>query len=124
MIVAEGKSFKSSALECGYSRSVAGNGLKSLLSWSPAATKAIQDEHNRLFSLDKLKPLAIQRLHAEITNYKSSAGMKAIELAGRFKEADWFVRNVDVQVGIFAGLGADIADPAADSITQYVDSEE
>jgi hypothetical protein len=50
--------------------------------------------------------------------------MKAIELAGRFKENDWFVRNADVQVGVMAVLGdSQAALSAKDSINSYIDVE-
>lgn len=45
--------------------------------------------------------------------------MKAIELAGRFKETDWWVRNADVQIGIFGSLAE--AAPAENVIDEYQD---
>lgn len=76
-----------------------------------------------ILSLDKLKPLAIKRLHSEIVNDKSPHGMKAIELAGRFKEADWFVRNADASVGVFVALGErkEAITLQADSMEAYSD---
>ena len=118
MVVREGKSFKESALAAGYSASVAAAGLKKLVGHSAPAAEAIKRESDRFISLDKLKPLAVQRLHAEITNPRSSMGMKAIELAGRFKETDWFVRNSEVQVGIAVALGENNA-PEVNAIEAY-----
>lgn len=112
MIVREGKSFRTSAVKCGYAVSTAARGAKALAADSkPFAdaykreTELVLKEAERDISLAGLKPLAVARLHAEITNSKSSLGIKAIELAGRFKETDWFVRNTEVQIGVFAGLG-------------------
>jgi hypothetical protein len=118
LVIAEGKPFYSSALAAGYSPGVAARGLKALCAYSSSASEAIRRESERLISLDRLKPLAVQRLHAEIVNPKSSLGIKAIELAGRFKETDWFVRQTDVQIGVFAALGE--AGPAIDSVAAVI----
>ncbi len=106
MVLREGKTFKDSALGAGYSLSVANAGLKVLLATSKRVSDAFRIESEKVsISLDKLKPLAVNRLYQEIINPDSSNGMKAIELAGRFKETDWFVRNAEVTLGVFLGLG-------------------
>ncbi len=122
MVIREGKSFKDSALAAGYSLSVACRGLKALVTDSKPVADAIRRETESFITLDKLKPLAIQRLHAEIVNSKSSLGMKAIELAGRFKETDWFVRQTDVQIGVFAALGE--AGPVIDTVAGVIPPED
>lgn len=105
LVVREGKPFVTSAVEAGYSLSVGRNGLKKLMSESAAVAEAVKAEWERLnVGLDKLKPLAVQRLYREIIDNESPYGMKAIELAGRFKETDWFVRNQDLQLGVFVNL--------------------
>jgi hypothetical protein len=130
MVLREGKSFTESALAAGYSATVAARGLKVLATKTKCVSDALARESEHLLkeqtkaiTLDKLKPLAIIRLHAEITNPKSSNGMKAIELAGRFKETDWFVRNADVSLGVFMALGEQAPDPAAEVIDSYVEPE-
>jgi hypothetical protein len=55
-------------------------------------------------AIDRLKPLALTRLYSEITDPTSNNAMRAIEIAGRFKETDWFVRHSETNVGIFATL--------------------
>ena len=93
---------------------------------SKPLTEAIRRETEAITiaRLTDLKPLAVKRLQDEIANPKSVAGMKAIELAGRFKENDWFVRNADVQVGVMAVLGdSQAAESAKNSITSYIDVE-
>lgn len=122
MIVREGKPFKESALAAGYSASVAASGLKRLLRESTPAAEAYNREISRFADLQSLKPLALRRLHAEIVDMGSSLGMKAIELAGRFKETDWFVRNADVQIGVFAALGE--AGPAIDAVAAVIPDQE
>jgi hypothetical protein len=72
---------------------------------STPVSDAIRRETNAMIvSLDRLKPLAVNRLYHEIINLKSPNAMRAIELAGRFKETDWFVRNSEVQLGVFVGI--------------------
>jgi hypothetical protein len=126
LVLREGKSFKASALAAGYTQSTADKGHKWLCSVSGEASAAFQAETASLTAqrLVDLKPMAVKRLQDEIANPKSVAGMKAIELAGRFKENDWFVRNADVQVGVMAVLGdAQAAESAKNSITSYIDVE-
>jgi hypothetical protein len=122
MIVREGKPFKESALAIGYSPSVAASGLKRLLRDSIPAAEAYNREINRFGELTSLKPMAVRRLYAEIADYGSSLGMKAIELAGRFKETDWFVRNAEVNIGVFTALGE--AGPAIDVVASTIPPEE
>jgi hypothetical protein len=63
--------------------------------------------------LTGLKAHVIRRLEASILNLKSADGMKACELAGRFKETDWWVKSsADVQIGILAGLSVESPAPA------------
>ena len=115
LVLREGKPFKSSAVTCGYSLAVACKGYAWLCRVSKDVADAYSAENYRLStSMERLKPLAIKRLYDEIANPKSSLGIKAIELAGRFKETDWFVRNAEVQIGIFGSLAG--PDPAADAI--------
>lgn len=122
MVITEGKTFKEGALAAGYSVSVAARGLKALMDDSKPVAEAVRRESERLMTLDKLKPLAVARLYSEITNPKSSQGIKAIELAGRFKETDWFVRNTDINIGVFTALGE--AGPAIDAVANVIPSEE
>jgi hypothetical protein len=122
MVIREGKTFVSSALACGYSLATAQKGLKKLIESSRAVAAAIERETASLtVGLDKLKPLAVKRLYEEIVNPRSANGMKAIVIAGRFKETDWFVRNSDVNVGVFMGLAEAPPDPAIEVLESYKD---
>jgi len=102
LVIRDGKSFQSSALEAGYSEGVARNGLARLMADSQLVSVAVQREVARVeTSMRLLKPAAITRLYREIVDQDSTQGIKAIELAGRFKETDWFVRNSDASLGVF-----------------------
>jgi hypothetical protein len=51
-----------------------------------------------------VKAVIRSRLLADITSGKSSGLGRECELLGKDKDVDMFVRNADVQVGIFANL--------------------
>lgn len=123
-VIREGKPFYSSAISAGYAVSVARRGLKGLMADNRSFAEACERESNALLSAtDRLKPLAIARLHTEISDLRRPGGLKAIEIAGRLKELDWFVRNVDVQVGVFASFADNSPDPAAEAINTYKEEE-
>jgi hypothetical protein len=56
------------------------------------------------WSPEEVKAVIRSRLLADITNGKSSGLGRECELLGKDKDVDMFVRNADVQVGIFANL--------------------
>ena len=121
LVIRENKPFKHSAIQAGYSAALAGRGLGFAINCSAAIATAVEKETKRLSAnLAALKPIAIQRLYDEIVREDSAGGLKAIEIAGRFKETDWFVRSVDVQVGVFAAISADAPIPPAEP---YKDDE-
>src|SRR5213082_544879 len=112
MLIREGKPWRECALAAGYAESVAMRGLRQVMAESSSLTDAIKAEEKRInVSMDRLKPLAINRLYHEILNAHSSNGMKAIELAGRFKETDWFVRQSETNIGILLNLQEQVGSP-------------
>jgi hypothetical protein len=56
------------------------------------------------FSPDVTRKIAKNRLTKAVLEGKPSNVAREIELLGRLKEHDWWVRASDVQVGIFAHL--------------------
>jgi len=105
LVVRDGKTWMDSALEAGYSQFEAMRGLKNAMARSSALTQAIQAEYERItVSIDRLKPVAVTRLFREISDPESSNAIRAIEVAGKFKETDWFVRNSETNIGIFAQM--------------------
>ena len=85
---------------------------------SSPLSEAIRKEWEYLQSdITKLKPVAVSRLYREIAAPDSPNAMKAIELAGRFKETDWFVRNTDIQLGVLVNLGEQ--SPAPDNLETF-----
>jgi hypothetical protein len=119
-VIREGKPFRHAAIEAGYSQNVADSGLKALMKSSKPVSEAIVRESEGLnLSLDKLKPMAIMRLYREIADIDSSLGIKAIELAGKFKETDWFVRNSDGHMGVFLTVQDQTPDVTLDVLSDY-----
>jgi hypothetical protein len=105
MCVRESKSFLESAMAGGYSEQTARRGLRVMMAESSLLSEAFRAEWEALQAdLSRLKPVAVARLFREIAAPDSPFGMRAIELAGRFKETDWFVRNSEVQLGVFLGI--------------------
>lgn len=120
LVIREGKLFAPSAIEAGYAESTAKRGLKALMEDSSAVNEAVRRETEALYvSLDKLKPLAVKRLYQEIIDPRSPNGMKAIEIAGKFKETDWFVRNAEMNLGVFLNLGEQTPDAPIEQVTKY-----
>ena len=117
MMIREGKTFRESALAAGYSDSVASRGLRALMADSEPLSDAIRAEEKRInVSMDRLKPLAINRLYHEILNPASNNGMKAIEIAGKFKETDWYVRQSETNLGILINMNEGISAPEEKTI--------
>src|SRR5258707_2847677 len=101
---AEGKSFQEAMLGAGYSKTVAKQGPKFMLGHSVGLRAAFERASRQHLRPEQLKTLAIHRLAQEIANPKRTDGVKPIEVLGKMKEFDWFVRSSDVQIGIFASL--------------------
>jgi autotransporter translocation and assembly factor TamB len=101
---AEGKSFQEAMLGAGYSKTVAKQGPKFMLGHSVGLRAAFERASKQHLRPEQLKTLAIHRLAQEIANPKRTDGVKPIEVLGKMKEFDWFVRSADVHVGVFAAL--------------------
>jgi hypothetical protein len=63
--------------------------------------RLVEDEP---YSPDVTRKIAKNRLTKAVVEGRTSNVAREIELLGRFKEHDWFVRASDTQIGIFAQL--------------------
>jgi len=104
-LLKEGKSWRQACLLAGYSVSAANRGPKSYFAGSPG----VQREFMRLvedepYSPDVTRKIAKNRLTKAVLEGKPTNVAREIELLGRLREHDWWVRASDVQVGIFAQL--------------------
>jgi len=105
LVIREGKQFYASALTAGYSESVARRGMRACMEDSKPMTEAVKRESESFpIKVDSLRPMALKRLYFELLDPMSSNGMKAVELTGRLKELDMFVRNSETNIGILIGM--------------------
>ena len=120
LVVREGKSFYYSALAGGYAETIARRGLKAWLLDSKRCNEAFRRETDKVSAkLDTLKPHAVNRLFYEITDFENgSNGLRAIEIAGKFKETDWFVRSSELNLGMFVSLTDESPDESIDKLKE------
>lgn len=101
-VIHEGKSFRQAALNAGYSMSSANMGEKLSRDRIPSLDNAFLHESRLVeWKPDDLKRMAVHKLATTVSDHRSTEGLKAAELIGKLKTVDMFVRNGDLQVGIF-----------------------
>ena len=104
-LLREGHSWRSACLRSGYSLSTANRGAKGYFAGSPGVrrefARLVEDEP---YSPDVTRKIAKNRLTKAVLEGTPSNVAREIELLGRLREHDWWVRASDVQVGIFARL--------------------
>jgi hypothetical protein len=107
-VLLEGKSFRQSALESGYSETVANKGPNIYSADKPGLQAAfILAAQKADINADTVKQVSKYRLFDDVVKARDSGVTRQIELLGRMKEHDWFVRSTDVQIGVFASLADD-----------------
>jgi len=104
-LLRDGHSWRSACILSGYSLSAANRGPKGYFEGSPG----VRREFARLleeeaYSPDQTRKIAKNRLTNSVVEGKPSNVAREIELLGRFKEHDWWVKPSEVQLGIFAYL--------------------
>jgi len=104
-LLREGVCWRQACLLSGYSLSTANRGAKGYFAGSPGVRRAfarlVEDEP---YSPDVTRKIAKNRLTKAVLEGTPSNVAREIELLGRLREHDWWVRASDVQVGIFAHL--------------------
>lgn len=104
-VIKHGNSFKQAAIAAGYSPKVAKLGVAYMRRHSVGVNVAFIEAAKQLaWQPDEIRAVIRSRLLTDITNGKSSGVGRECELLGKDKEIDMFVRNADVQLGVFAGL--------------------
>jgi len=107
-VILEGKSFRQGAIEAGYSQIVADKGPNIYAADKPGLQAAfILAAQKADINAETVKQVSKYRLFDDVVKAKDSGVTRQIELLGRMKEHDWFVRNTDVQIGVFASLADD-----------------
>ena len=107
-VVLGGKPFRQAMLDEGYTEHSANRGPRNYMSDHPNMREAftmaaLQADMNA----ETVKQVSKYRLFDDVVKAKDSGVTRQIELLGRMKEHDWFVRNTDVQIGVFASLADD-----------------
>lgn len=96
--------FRTAAVECGFSQNTADNGPAAMRDSTPGFAIALAEESKRIPSPEELKALAVHTLAYDLTKGQSRGLERTIELLGRFKENDWFVKSQDTQIGVLIDL--------------------
>ena len=104
-LLREGKSWRQACLLSGYSLSAANRGPKSYFAGSPGMrrefTRLVEEDP---YSPDVTRKIAKNRLTKAVVEGRSSNVVREIELLGRFRDHDWWVRSAEVQVGVFSAI--------------------
>jgi len=126
-LVRDGMSWRQACLQSGYSLSVANKGPRGYMEggrneartlrpgiikdFERAAADAVWKPH-------QLKQIVTHRLATAVIEGRPSNVAREAELLGKLREVDLFVRNADVQVGVFAAL----LDPEAGAAMEVADA--
>lgn len=103
--VNQGKTFKAALIDAGYSPKLAKAGPSWMRRHSVGIDTAfVEAARQQVWKPDEVRACIRSRLLSDITSGKSSGLGRECELLGKDKDVDMFVRNADVQVGIFANL--------------------
>ncbi len=107
-VVLNGKSFRESMLAEGYTEHSSNRGPSDYIKTHPSMLAAFTMVAQQAdMNAEVVKTTAKYRLFDDVVKGKDSGVTRQVELLGRFKEHDWFVRNTDVQIGVFASLADD-----------------
>lgn len=107
-VVRDGKSFRQASLDAGYALSRANRGPATSVAEMPGLREAFLREATAAeMDAKSLKAVVTHRLVTDVIRGRDSGVTRQAELLGRMKEVDMFVRNTDVQVGVFAALADD-----------------
>ena len=106
-LIRDGMSWRKACLQSGYSLSVANRGPRGYLDNKPGVVKDFERAaEDAIWKPQTLKKIVTHRLATAVVEGKPSNVAREAELLGKMKGVDLFVRNTDVQIGIFASLGA------------------
>jgi hypothetical protein len=124
-LLREGLSWRQACLRSGYSVSAANRGPKSYFEGSPGVRREFarlaEDEP---YSPTMTRKIAKNRLAKAVLEGKPSNVAREVELLGRFKEHDWWIRSAETQVGIFASFCDAEMDDTAKSLDAYREMED
>jgi hypothetical protein len=119
-LIRDGMSWRQASLQAGYSLSVANKGPKGYAGGDGHHRPGILKDFERaaeeaVWGPDLIKKIVTHRLATAVVEGKPSNVAREAELLGKMKDVDLFVRNTDVQIGIFAALMDNEAAAAMDA---------
>lgn len=104
-LIRDGMSWRQACIKSGYSLATANRGPRGYMENKPGVRRDFaRAAEEASYSPEFVKKAVTHRLMTAIIEGRSSDVAREAELLGRFKEHDWFVRNADLQIGIFASL--------------------
>lgn len=111
-LIRDGMSWRQACIKSGYSLATANRGPRGYMENKPGVQKDFaRAAEEASYKPEFVKKAVTHRLMTAIIEGKSSEVAREAELLGKFKEHDWFVRNADVNIGVFASLAEDPPDP-------------
>ena len=128
-LVRDGMSWRAACLQAGYSLSVANKGPRGYSGADGHNRPGILKDFERaaeeaVWKPEYLKKIVTHRLATAVIEGKPSNVAREVELIGRMKDVDLFVRNGDIQVGIFGVLATPEAGQALDAVAKTIDTFE
>jgi hypothetical protein len=125
-LVRDGLSWRQACLQAGYSLSVANKGPRGYSGADGHSRPGLLKDFERaaeeaVWKPDQLRKIVTHRLAKAIIEGKPSTVAREAELIGKMKEVDLFVRNAEVQVGIWGILSTPEAGQMLDNMDKILD---
>lgn len=126
-LVRDGMSWRQACLQSGYSLSVANKGPRGYSGADGHSRPSVRKDFERaaeeaVWKPDQLKRIVTHRLATAVIEGKPSTVAREAELIGRMKEVDPFVRNADVQVGIWGILSTPEASKTLEAVAESINT--
>jgi hypothetical protein len=124
-LIRDGMSWRQACLQSGYSPATANRGPRGYIENEPAVQKDFERAaEEAVWKPEQLKRIVTHRLATAVIEGKPSTVAREAELIGRMKDVDLFVRNADVQVGVFGLLATPEAGQMLDALNKAIDDNE
>jgi hypothetical protein len=104
-LVRDGLSWRAACLQSGYSLATANRGPRGYMENRPGVARDFERAADEAaYKPDFIKKIVTHRLMSSVIDGKPPNVAREAELLGKMRDVDLFVRNADVQLGIFAAL--------------------
>lgn len=128
-LIRNGMSWRQACLQSGYSLSVANKGPRQYAGGDGHSRPGLLKDFERAaeeaaYPPEFIKKAVKHRLMQSVIEGKPSNVAREAELLGKLREVDLFVRNSDVQVGIFGLLATPEGGQMLDALEKAIDDNE